>query len=399
MTAFYNEIDPHKAETLRLAIKAGAIAPGIVDERSIANVDPAELAEYTQCHFFAGGGFWSLALRQAGWPDDRPVWTGSCPCPSFSAAGKGQGFEDPRHLWPQWERLIRQCRPPVIFGEQVGAAIGYGWLDLVQADLEAADYAVGKAVLGACSVGAPHIRQRLYFVADSQWGRRGQRDTSERGISVSDPDLAAFGVEHTQSGGCGVSGNAVEPGSGRYAHGAEFADGVDDTERQRLERYAGDGRDGNQPGRLRTDAAGCTTETSEPCGLADTERDGWWTDEQGRRPEGRGADERDCEIGELGITAANGREDGTRVYGSDDRKGAGNGCQSMRPGPVNGFWRDADWIGCRDKKFRAVEPGTFPLAHGSPARVGRLRLYGDAICVPVAQSFIASYMETAEAEE
>jgi DNA (cytosine-5)-methyltransferase 1 len=207
-------------------------------------------------------------------------------------------------------------------------------------------------------------------VADSQWRRCGQRNASERGVSISDADLAAFGVEHTQSGGCGVSGNAVEPGSGRYAHGAEFADSVDDSERQRLERYAGDGRDGNQPGRLRTDAAGCTTETSEPCGLADPSHG------QLQEPE---------------------RNQNRRNGSGPD--GANNIGVPLGAGPVNGFWRDADWIGCRDKKFRAVEPGTFPLAHGSPARVGRLRLYGDAICVPVAQSFIASYMETAEAEE
>ena len=161
MTAFYNEIDPFKAEVLREAIKAGVIAPGDVDERSITDVTPADLLGYTQCHFFAGGGFWSLALRQAGWPDDREVYTGSCPCPSFSAAGKGRGFADPRHLWPEWFRLIHECRPASIFGEQVAAAIGHGWLDLVQTDLEAQEDAVGKAVFGAASVGAPHIRQRL----------------------------------------------------------------------------------------------------------------------------------------------------------------------------------------------------------------------------------------------
>lgn len=93
---------------------------------------------------FAGGGFWSLALRWAGWPDDRPCWTGSCPCPSFSAAGKGAGFDDPRHLWPDWARLVREHRPPVVFGEQVAAAVGYGWLDLVQADMEAAAYTFGQ---------------------------------------------------------------------------------------------------------------------------------------------------------------------------------------------------------------------------------------------------------------
>ena len=156
--AFYNEIDPLKAEILRETIKAGAIAPGDVDERSIADVQPGDLAGYTQAHWFAGGGFWSLALRQAGWPDEREVWTGSCPCPSFSAAGKRAGFDDPRHLWPAWARLIRECRPPTIFGEQVAAAIGHGWLDLVCGEMEAEEYAIAAAVLGAHSAGAPHIR-------------------------------------------------------------------------------------------------------------------------------------------------------------------------------------------------------------------------------------------------
>src|SRR5215831_3414348 len=154
--AYYNENDREKAAWLRELIARDLIAPGDVDERSIADVRPDDLRGYRQCHFFAGIGVWSYALRLAGWPDDREVWTGSCPCPSFSAAGKGEGFDDPRHLWPVWAGLIRQCRPPVVFGEQADGAIGHGWLDLVSTDLEAAAYAVGAAVLGACSVGAPH---------------------------------------------------------------------------------------------------------------------------------------------------------------------------------------------------------------------------------------------------
>jgi DNA (cytosine-5)-methyltransferase 1 len=169
---YYNELDHFAAAWLRELIKAGHIVDGVVDERSIEEVQAHELKEYAQCHFFAGIGGWSYALRLAGWPDDRLVWTGSCPCPSFSAAGKGQGFRDARHLWPYWFRLIRECRPATIFGEQVDDAIGHGWIDLVQTDLEAENYAVGKAVLGAASVGAPHIRQRLYFVADSELDRR-----------------------------------------------------------------------------------------------------------------------------------------------------------------------------------------------------------------------------------
>jgi DNA (cytosine-5)-methyltransferase 1 len=62
-------------------------------------------------------------------------------------------------------------------------------------------------------------------------------------------------------------------------------------------------------------------------------------------------------------------------------------------GFTNGFWRDAEWLWCRDGKWRPVESGTFPLAHGTPARVGRLRGYGNALCAPVAQGFIEAYLE------
>lgn len=124
MSAYYNEIDPFAAQWLRELIKAGHIAPGEVDTRSIENVAADDLAGFTQCHFFAGIGTWSYALRCAGWPDDRPVWTGSCPCQPFSAAGKRKGTADERHLWPSFFRLISQCRPDVIFGEQVAALHG-----------------------------------------------------------------------------------------------------------------------------------------------------------------------------------------------------------------------------------------------------------------------------------
>jgi len=164
--AYYNEIDPFKSEVLREAIQAGAIAPGDVDERSIVDVEPADLMGYAQCHFFAGGGFWSVALRQAGWPDDRPVWTFSCPCPSFSVAGKGKGFDDPRHLWPALFPLIQIRKPVIVFGEQVSSKLALGWYDLVKSDLNSAGYSVVAADIPASGFGAPHIRQRLYFFGE-----------------------------------------------------------------------------------------------------------------------------------------------------------------------------------------------------------------------------------------
>lgn len=166
MAAYYNEIDRYAAQWLRNLIEAGFIAPGDVDERSIVDVRAGDLAGYDQCHFFAGLGGWSHALRLAGWPDDRPVWTGSCPCQPFSAAGRRAGFRDARDLWPAWFGLISESRPAIIFGEQVDEQPL--WIDRCCLDLESRDYAVAAAVLPACAVGAPHRRDRFWFVADGE---------------------------------------------------------------------------------------------------------------------------------------------------------------------------------------------------------------------------------------
>ena len=169
----YNEIDPFAAAWLRQLIAAGSIPAGDVDERDIRDLLPSDLDGYNHVHFFGGIGGWALALRLADWPDDRPCWTGSCPCQPFSAAGRGSGFADERHLWPAWFHLIRECQPAIVFGEQVEAAVRHGWLDLVQADLEGEGYAFGTEVLGAHSVGAPHIRQRLWWVAHADLQHQG----------------------------------------------------------------------------------------------------------------------------------------------------------------------------------------------------------------------------------
>lgn len=161
--AYYNEIDPFAAAWLRELITNGQIALGEVDERSIAAVQPADLRGFTQCHFFAGIGGWSYALRLAGWPDDRPVWTGSCPCQAHSSAAHGQ--HTAIDWYPQFYRLLEACRPRTVFGEQVAAQ--RRWLDRVCDDLESVGYAIGAAVLPAFSVGHDHARYRIWFVGDT----------------------------------------------------------------------------------------------------------------------------------------------------------------------------------------------------------------------------------------
>jgi DNA (cytosine-5)-methyltransferase 1 len=171
VSVYYNEHDPFAAAWLRELMKAGEIPDGVVDTRDIQDVAAADVGAFTQCHFFAGIGGWALALQLAGW-GNRPVWTGSCPCQPFSNAGHRKGGTDSRHLWPHWQRLIAECRPVTVVGEQVESAIRHGWLDAVFDDLEAQGYACGAIGLPAASAGALFARHRLWFVATTSDAHR-----------------------------------------------------------------------------------------------------------------------------------------------------------------------------------------------------------------------------------
>ena len=228
---YYNENDPYAAQWLRNLVEAGRIPFGYVDQRSILEVAPSDLRSFVQCHFFAGIGGWPLTLALAGWPEDKPVWTGSCPCQPFSIAGKNKGTEDERHLWPILQNLITECQPATVFGEQVASPAGRGWLAGVRADLEALGYAVGAADLCAASVGAPHIRQRLFWVADAGCGvrRPGDSPRGSEGRDVLQPEIRE--ESPVEFGERGEDGGMVNP----------FQLG--------LEGLAGDGDNRHQPGR------------------------------------------------------------------------------------------------------------------------------------------------------
>jgi DNA (cytosine-5)-methyltransferase 1 len=168
VSVYYNENDRGAAEWLRNLVAAGLLPAGDVDERDIRDVRGYDVRGYEQCHFFAGVGGWPYACQLAGWRS--PIWTGSCPCQPLSVAGRRQGDADKRHLWPAFQRLIAECAPSVVVGEQVASTDGREWLAGVRADLEDAGYACGCADLPACGVGAPHLRRRYFWgaVADAE---------------------------------------------------------------------------------------------------------------------------------------------------------------------------------------------------------------------------------------
>lgn len=218
MIAYYNEHDPYAAAWLRNLMRAGHIMDGEVDERSIVDVQAEDLRGFTQVHLFAGIGGWSLAARLAGWADLTSFWSGSCPCQPFSSAGKRQGSKDERHLWPEMFRLVKECRPAVVVGEQVASQDGRAWLAGVFADLEGVAYAVAGADLCAAGVGAPHIRQRLWWVAHALRERRRIRLT--RREDAAHAPRAGEDVWRGVYVGC-ADGKArrIKPGLEPLAHG------------------------------------------------------------------------------------------------------------------------------------------------------------------------------------
>lgn len=379
--AYYNEFDPFAAEWLRNLIKAGVIAPGLVDQRSILDVTPNDLRGFTQCHFFAGIGVWSHSLREAGWSDDRPVWTGSPPCQPFSVAGQGAGTLDERHLWPAFFHLIEQCRPDVVFGEQVEAAIKHNWLDLVQDDLEGIGYSFGAVGLPAASVGAPHIRQRLWFVADKLEDAVGVRrrrwrdgDSSRNGGTIQVAGRSALdalgnaelhghiGTEIRRSiSPSETQGRMLQPEG--HATIGELADGVDERSQGRL-RGRQDSERQAEHGHIRCDGP-----------ISDM------ADDPSKRRE-------ECEQLERDVCEA------VSARTSDDTRSG-----TTPPGPTNGFWGDADWLYCKDKKWRPAQPEIFPLAYGITNNLGILRGAGNAIVSQVAQEIIKAYDSITTIEE
>lgn len=368
-SVYYNDNDKFSVQWLKNLSASGLIDRGFIDSRSIKDIKPDDLREYSQCHFFAGVGGWSYALQLAGWPRNIPVWTGSCPCQPFSSAGKRGGEKDERHLWPEFYRLISEYRPGVIFGEQVASKDGLEWIDGVSLDLEELGYAVTAVDMPAAGVQAPHIRQRLWWVAQSPCERRRSHELeSESGrrqcaVGSDDGDVAAgaFGVAHR----------------------------VGNSEYERLEGTAISGLEQPEVSAKRCEPRGVFHPTSDR--------------RQQRRPESEWR-QSSARCSDVGVAQPRGDTD---QQGPQGRSLSGSECSDQRSP-----WAASHVVACTDGTQRRVGAGVQPLAYGIPKglgrgkselsrmgrssghnRVGRLRGYGNAIVPELAAVFIRSFME------
>jgi DNA (cytosine-5)-methyltransferase 1 len=399
MTCYYNDTDPFCQQWLRNLMATGEIPRGDVDARDIRQVETPGLTGYATCHFFAGIGGWPLALRLSGWPDDVPVWTGSCPCQPFSSAGRRQGRRDARHLWPRWLLLIAECRPAVIFGEQVASKAGREWLSGVRTSLEVLGYAVGLADLCAACLGAPHIRQRLFWVAiaDDANGKRSHNTSttavtpnpgaSSRGNGVESPGRSpAGGLANGKGRGRGERGDAPRKGDGGHVDGGVAIGGVGHASGDAL------GRDARAASGAKAQGQGEGVQAG--AGGLDITRSG-----------ATGG------VGDAGREQRPGRRQGRGVEAPERREPGVHAQQAYPDGP----WADAYLVGCADGKCRRVGAGLQPLAHGIPRgmgsgeptfrgvvrsarrnRVGRLRGYGNAIVPQLAAAFVRAVMEATD---
>lgn len=373
MTAYYNENDLYAAEWLRNLIAEGLLPAGVVDDRSITDVEPKDLEGFQQCHFFCGIGIWPLVLRQCAFPDDRVVWTGSAPCQPFSSAGQQQGFDDKRHLWPVWFRLIRECRPDVVLGEQVSSKRGLAWWDVVADDLESEGYAAAAVDSCAAGAGAPHLRQRLYWVGNAD-GFAGERP---RGAGDVHAPARRVGRKAQQQWMWGAPDD-----SGQDGHG-----GVADAGVQRRDGVAVQ----HQSGQENPEAAG----GGSAGGVADAVREG----QQGPRP----AEQAGSTIAGVGgidgqlADAAGEQLEGHA--GAGEGAGAAGTASATEPaghcsvGVCGPHWGPVDWVWCIDGKWRPTQPGTFPLAPRNSNRVAVLHAIGNALCAPQAKVFAETVKE------
>lgn len=366
---YLNEWSPFATQWCRNLAEAGEIPDCVVDETDIRLVTGDRLNEYNQCHFFAGIAGWPLALKLAGVPADFPVWTGSCPCQPFSAIGKRKGKSDERHLWPEFRRLYRLGRPAFMFGEQVAGKGGIGWLESVQADLQADGYAVVSAELCSPLVTKDHDRARIYWGA---WDTADFRPVQFASDCDDDGKCPVCGIDYAECDCPGPTEDGVvyaETESGLF--GLRLADSV--ASRQSI------------PGRWPPSESG-------------------WKDCLSERKHSVGESANGIGLVYPDSTGPQGHARNGYLYGAGGRN------DKVTIGSVAQAGSNVCFVECENGKWRRFQSGAFPMAHGIPRgmgrgksaldalvrdaranRVGRIEGYGNAIVPELAALFITEF--------
>jgi len=328
-----------------------------------------------------------------GWRNStRVVLCGGFPCQPYSAAGKRLGKEDARHLWPEMLRVIRECSPDAVVGENVSGIVSWdGGLvfEEVQTDLEAEGYEVQAVVVPACAVGAPHRRDRVWFVANAsstggirQNGGKPNNHSQRIGaeselgrVTVSDGveggGESFAGIESPPHDNRNMGGGGKDKGKSEFPH-----DQVCLTTHARLPEPQGrnEVEEGQQHGGWRI-ARGFLASLGSAWDVADAK--GWGAGGLRNETEKAGPRKGSELFGGSGGISVDGRKDtaNTEIIGIQ-RNGA-KGKQVERPQSELGLFGRSDRGGVRNHWSNF--PTEWPLRIGDDglsARLGRIRLPG-----------------------
>ena len=338
--------------------------------------------------------------------DQVDIITGGYPCQPFSVAGRKKGEQDPRHVWPEMFRLIKELRPTWVIGENVGGHIKLG-LDSVLENLESEGYSARTFSISASSVGANHQRERVWILAYSE--RNGllttekQRSFEKTISNQSKGKNDTFNVERTSSvsetksdvensgrssGGKQSPRNSKSIGCwsfetpewstdtdqiARSSEGAEIMADSDKMQRQLL--------CGQQSEQREETFEGTGERSGTQNGLADsesiksweqTEREGWENSSRGSS-NSRGHSQERAKY----VTDANssGLEEQRRSFTTEQENQASQ-C---------GRWWD-------------IEPDVGRVAHGVPKRVDRLKCLGNSVVPQIPFVIGLAIKETIENE-
>lgn len=268
------------------------------------------------------------------WRGRVDVVSGGFPCQDISAAGKGAGLGGSRSgLWSEFARIIGEVQPRHVFVENSPVLTSRG-LGVVLGDLATLGYDARWGVIGACDVGAPHKRERIWIVADTV------RDGAEKGLGkacgkAGTPEERGRGWERAQLGNGGRGqGDVADAGCGRCGGAGEW--------------------EGEQPGRAEVECAGEAVAYADG-GCGDVV--------------GAGRDS----VVPGGEAVSDAEQDGCGQVGQAEPSGAGGEGAAGSFMPSVGCWWES-------------EPGVGRVAHGVASRVDRLRCLGNGQVPAVAAS-------------